>query len=96
MRVGVWHDSVAFEHNRLVARTRHGKRRRQPRDAPPAIPNLTRRNLTPTSYFTSVSILNIGRYMLMMMMPTMIPTPIIISGSMIDVSAWIAASTSSS
>ena len=31
-----------------------------------------------------------------MMMPTMQPTPIIISGSMIEVSAWIDASTSSS
>ena len=48
------------------------------------------------SYLTSVSSLNIGRYMLMMMMPTMMPTPTIIIGSMIEVSAWIEASTSSS
>jgi hypothetical protein len=47
-------------------------------------------------YLTSVSSLNIGRYMLMMMMPTMIPTPTIISGSMIEVRAAIDASTSSS
>ena len=47
-------------------------------------------------YFTSVSSLNIGRYIEMMITPTMQPTPIIISGSMIEVSDWIAASTSSS
>ena len=48
------------------------------------------------AYLTSESILNIGRYMLMMITPTMQPTPTIISGSMIEVSAWIDASTSSS
>jgi len=32
-----------------------------------------------TDYLISVSSLNIGRYMEMMMMPTIIPTPIIIS-----------------
>ena len=48
------------------------------------------------SYLISVSILNIGRYMLMMITPTIRPTPIIISGSMMEVSDWIAASTSSS
>ncbi len=48
------------------------------------------------TYLTSVSSLNIGRYMLMMMTPTMIPTPTIISGSMIEVRAAIDASTSSS
>jgi hypothetical protein len=47
-------------------------------------------------YLTSVSILNIGRYMAMMITPTIIPTAIIIRGSMIDVSDWIAESTSSS
>jgi len=47
-------------------------------------------------YLISVSILNIGRYMLMMITPTIRPTPIIISGSMMEVSDWIAASTSSS
>jgi hypothetical protein len=47
-------------------------------------------------YLTSVSILNIGRYIEMMITPTIIPTAIIISGSMIDVSVEIAASTSSS
>ena len=47
-------------------------------------------------YLISVSILNIGMYMAMMITPTISPTPIIISGSMIEVSDWIAASTSSS
>jgi hypothetical protein len=44
----------------------------------------------------SVSILNIGKYIEMMMMPTMSPTPIIIRGSTIEVSDWIEVSTSSS
>ena len=44
----------------------------------------------------SFSILNIGRYIEIRMMPTITPTPIIISGSMIEVSAPIDASTSSS
>ena len=48
------------------------------------------------SYFTSESILNIGRYIEMMITPTMQPTPIIISGSMIEVSEEMDASTSSS
>jgi hypothetical protein len=47
-------------------------------------------------YLTSESSLNIGRYMEMMITPTIIPTPIIISGSMIAVSEAIALSTSSS
>jgi hypothetical protein len=47
-------------------------------------------------YFTSVSSLNIGRYIERMIVPTMIPTPIIMIGSMIEVSAEIEASTSSS
>ena len=47
-------------------------------------------------YLTSESSLNIGRYMLMMITPTIAPTPIIIRGSMIAVSEAIAASTSSS
>ena len=47
-------------------------------------------------YFTSVSILNIGRYIAMMITPTMQPTPIIMIGSMIDVSDATDASTSSS
>jgi hypothetical protein len=48
------------------------------------------------SYWISVSSLNMGRYIAMMMIPTMIPTPIIMSGSMIDVRLAIALSTSSS
>ena len=47
-------------------------------------------------YLTRLSILNIGRYIAMTMTPTIRPTRIIISGSTIDVSDWIAASTSSS
>ena len=47
-------------------------------------------------YLTSVSSLNIGRYIEMMITPTIAPTPIIISGSMMAVSEAIAASTSSS
>ena len=37
-------------------------------------------------YLTSVSILNIGMYIAMMITPTMQPTPIIMIGSTIDVS----------
>ena len=48
------------------------------------------------AYLTSVSILNIGRYIAMMITPTISPTPIIISGSMIEVSDEIDESTSSS
>ena len=48
------------------------------------------------AYLTSVSSLNIGRYIEITMIPTITPTPIIINGSMIEVSAWIDASTSSS
>jgi hypothetical protein len=49
-----------------------------------------------SSYLISVSILNIGRYMEMMITPTIIPTAIIMIGSMIDVSVAIDESTSSS
>src|SRR6185312_6757720 len=47
-------------------------------------------------YLTSESILNIGKYIAITMTPTIKPTRIIISGSTIEVSDWIAASTSSS
>ena len=47
-------------------------------------------------YSIRVSILNIGRYIATMITPTIIPTPIIMIGSMIAVSAATAASTSSS
>ena len=47
-------------------------------------------------YFNSESILNIGMYIEMMMIPTMTPTPIIMIGSTIDVSDCTDASTSSS
>ena len=76
-----------------IRATRHhgescAKRRRQvaePRPPPP-----------PARYLISDSILNIGMYMLMMMTPTIMPTPIIMIGSMIDVREAIEASTSSS
>ena len=47
-------------------------------------------------YLTSVSILNIGMYIAMMITPTIRPTPIIMIGSMMDVSEATDASTSSS
>jgi hypothetical protein len=47
-------------------------------------------------YLTSVSILNIGRYIEMITMPTITPTPSIMIGSTIDVRAPTDASTSSS
>jgi hypothetical protein len=47
-------------------------------------------------YLMSVSILNIGKYIEMMITPTISPTPIIMIGSMIEVSVWIDESTSSS
>ena len=53
-------------------------------------------NLDAACYLTSVSILNIGRYIEMMITPTIRPTPSIITGSTIDVSAPTDASTSSS
>jgi hypothetical protein len=48
------------------------------------------------NYWISVSSLNMGMYIEMMMMPTMIPTPIIIRGSMTEVRVAIELSTSSS
>jgi hypothetical protein len=71
----------------------HGHRARRSPCAPPADPPDPRRR---RRYFTSVSILNIGMYIEMMMMPTMMPTPIIMIGSTIDVSDDTAESTSSS
>ena len=56
----------------------------------------TATRISQPSYWTSWSILNIGRYIEMTMTPTMAPTMIIISGSMIEVSVEIAESTSSS
>jgi hypothetical protein len=50
----------------------------------------------PARYLISVSSLNIGRYMEMITMPTITPTPSIMIGSTIEVSDWIEASTSSS
>ena len=59
-------------------------------------PRHARRPPERAAYSISVSSLNIGRYMLMITMPTMIPTPSIMIGSTIEVSDWIDASTSSS
>ena len=66
--------------------------------SPPARTHSRRRLLAclPACYLISVSSLNIGRYMLMITMPTMTPTPSIMIGSTIEVSAWTEASTSSS
>ncbi len=50
----------------------------------------------PGAYSISSKILNIGRYMEITMPPTMPPTTTIIRGSMIEVSAFTAASTSDS
>jgi hypothetical protein len=47
-------------------------------------------------YCTSSRSLNIGRYIAITMIPMIAPTPIIISGSMIEVRAAIDVSTSSS
>ena len=56
---------------------------------------LGRRTCLPP-YLISVSILNIGRYIEITIVPTMMPTPIIRIGSMIEVSDWMLESTSSS
>ena len=50
----------------------------------------------PPRYLMSVIILNIGRYIAMTIIPTIAPTQIISTGSMIEVSDWMLASTSSS
>src|SRR4051812_31417125 len=47
-------------------------------------------------YLMSVSILNIGIYIAMTIVPTMMPTKIMRTGSMMDVSDWMLESTSSS
>jgi hypothetical protein len=52
--------------------------------------------IAPRRYLMSVSILNIGRYIEITIVPTMTPTPIIRIGSMMDVSDWMLESTSSS
>jgi hypothetical protein len=68
-------------------RGRHGA-------VPPESP--TRPGSPAGRYWTSCRSLNIGRYMAMMITPTIAPTPSIIRGSTIEVSAWIDVSTSSS
>ena len=47
-------------------------------------------------YLISVSSLNIGMYIAITIVPTIAPTAIIMIGSMMDVSAWMLESTSSS
>ena len=56
----------------------------------------THKTQPPGGYWISVSSLNIGRYIAMMITPTTQPTAIIIRGSMIDVRLAMAESTSSS
>ena len=55
-----------------------------------------RLSATAASYLISVSSLNIGRYIERMIVATMQPTRMIMIGSMMDVSAEMVASTSSS
>src|SRR5581483_4228314 len=91
--------SSASDHLLREGRGTGSRRRRRPnaRGARRRLAPLAERGgAWPRRYLTRLSILNIGRYIAITMMPTMMPTPIIISGSMIDVSAAIAASTSSS
>jgi hypothetical protein len=68
----------------------------EPSESEPDRCRRTVRTRARARYLISVSSLNIGRYMLMITMPTMIPTPSIMIGSTIEVSDWIDASTSSS
>jgi len=59
-------------------------------------PSTTARARRPARYWMSVSSLNIGMYIEMMITPTTMPTPIIMSGSMTDVRVAMELSTSSS
>ena len=77
----------------INGRGRDGKGRSAHRRKPETAP---RRGGGGGAYLTSESILNIGRYIAMMITPTIRPTPIIITGSMMLVSVAIDASTSSS
>jgi hypothetical protein len=88
-------DGTHPERNRADDR-RHGQGR-PPLLTRSAVPIAAAVRVAPDDdYLTSVSILNIGRYIEMMMMPTMTPTPIIMIGSTIEVSDDTADSTSSS
>ena len=62
---------------------------------PDAMPSATTAAGWP-HYLISVRILNIGRYIATTITPTMNPVKIMSRGSMIEVSDWMAASTSSS
>ena len=67
------------------------------RGPPGSLEATTNAAKSPSVYSMRVSILNIGMYIaITITMPTMAPTPIISTGSMIEVSAWMLASTSSS
>ena len=85
---------LARDTTRAPAAGKHDHRReREPRQEPPH--GFTRHS-PPLHYLMSVIILNIGRYIAMTIVPTITPTPIISTGSMIEVSDWMLASTSSS
>ena len=67
-----------------------------PRPRPRTLRDRRRLRVPRARYLISVRSLNIGRYIEMTIVPTMAPTQIISSGSMIDVSDAMLASTSSS
>src|SRR4051794_5893303 len=79
-------------------RIRRRKNVREPRGPQAQVLNhLARRHkLGRRRYLISVSSLNIGRYIEITIVPTIAPTPIISTGSMIEVSDWMLESTSSS
>ena len=76
-----------------AARKHDHRREREQRQEPP---HGFMRPSPPPHYLMSVIILNIGRYIAMTIVPTITPTPIISTGSMIEVSDWMLVSTSSS
>ena len=88
--------SVKSNNVLLAALARLGRRGRGRLDACRVEGSASVYGDSPGPYSMRVSILNIGRYMAMMITPTMAPTRIIMIGSMIEVSARMAASTSSS
>ncbi len=63
---------------------------------PPGVEDLRDRMRPTPPYCTSSKILNIGRYIEITTTPTITPTPIIIRGSMIEVSDFSIVATSSS
>ena len=87
-----------FPEKRVFCKTRRPASARQPgalsRRTTPGTARRSRR--IPVTYSISSKMRNIGRYIAMMMPPTMPPTTTIISGSIIEVSALTVASTSDS